>query len=99
MTKRTLIVIGAYLAIALASAAEAQSWPQRTVRFIVPLPPGRGMDQTARVVAEQLAQKWGQGVVVGDRQGGDGIAAVTTLLTARDNDTFLLSFGAPVTFN
>jgi tripartite-type tricarboxylate transporter receptor subunit TctC len=99
MTKRTLIVIGAYLAIALASAAEAQSWPQRTVRFIVPLPPGSGMDQSARVVAERLAQEWGQGVVVENRQGGDGIPAVTTFLNARDNHTFLFSFGAPVTFN
>ena len=79
--------------------AQAQTWPQRTVRFIVPLPPGSGMDLSARVVAEQLAQKWGQPVVVENRQGADGIPAVTAFLSARDNHTFLFSFGGIVTFN
>ena len=68
---------------------QAQTWPQRTVRLIVPLPPGSGMDLSARVVAERLAQKWGQAVVVENRQGADGIPAVTTFLSARDNHTFL----------
>ena len=79
--------------------AQAQSWPQRTVRFIVPLPPGSGMDLSARVVAERLAQKWGQPVVVENRQGADGIPAVTSFFSARDNHTFLFSFGGIVTFN
>jgi tripartite-type tricarboxylate transporter receptor subunit TctC len=77
----------------------AQSWPQRTVRFIVPLPPGSGMDLTARVLAEKLSPKWGQAIVVENRQGADGIPAVTAFLTARDNHTFLFSFGGVVTFN
>ena len=57
------------------------------------------MDLSARVVAEQLAKKWGQGVVVENRQGADAIPAVTAFLSARDNHTFLFSFGQPVTFN
>ena len=80
-------------------ATHAQAWPQRTVRFIVPLPPGSGMDLSARVVAERLAPKWGQSVVVENRQGADGIPAVTAFFTARDNHTFLFSFGSIVTFN
>jgi tripartite-type tricarboxylate transporter receptor subunit TctC len=80
--------------------AQAQSWPQRTVRLIVPLPPGSGMDLSARVVAERLAQKWGQSVVVENRQGADAIPAVTAFFTARDdNHTFMFSFGGIVTFN
>ena len=79
--------------------AQAQPWPQRTVRFIVPLPPGSGMDLSARVVAERLSQKWGQPVVVENRQGADGIPAVTAFFSARDNHTFLFSFGGIVTFN
>jgi tripartite-type tricarboxylate transporter receptor subunit TctC len=90
----------AILAVTAASApAQAQSWPQRTVRFIVPLPPGSGMDLSARVVAERLSQKWGQPVVVENRQGADGIPAVTSFFSARDNHTFLFSFGGIVTFN
>ena len=93
------LVAAAFAILAALSQAQAQSWPQRTVRFIVPLPPGSGMDLSARVVAEKLAQKWGQSVVVENRQGADGIPAVTAFLSARDNHTFLFSFGAPVTFN
>lgn len=89
----------AFAILAAVPQTQAQSWPQRTVRFIVPLPPGSGMDLSARVVAEKLAQKWGQGVVVENRQGADAIPAVTAFLSARDNHTFLFSFGQPVTFN
>jgi tripartite-type tricarboxylate transporter receptor subunit TctC len=85
--------------LAASAPAQAQSWPQRTVRFIVPLPPGSGMDLSARVVAERLAQKWGQPVVVENRQGADAIPAVTAFFAARDNHTFMFSFGSIVTFN
>jgi tripartite-type tricarboxylate transporter receptor subunit TctC len=90
---------GALLACAAASPSFAQSWPQHTVRFIVPLPPGSGMDLSARVVTERLQQQWGQPVVVENRQGADGIPAVTSFFSSRDNHTFLFSFGGIVTFN
>ena len=48
-----------------------QSWPQRPVRFIIPLGPGSGVDITARLLADKLAAKWGQPVVVENRPGGD----------------------------
>jgi tripartite-type tricarboxylate transporter receptor subunit TctC len=75
------------------------AWPQKTVRLIVPLPPGSGMDLSARVVAERLTERGGQPVVVENRQGADGIPAVTGFLSARDNHTFLFSFAGIVTFN
>jgi tripartite-type tricarboxylate transporter receptor subunit TctC len=99
---------GLLLATALtASSALAQTtaqptanvWPQKTVRFIVPLPPGSGMDLSARRIAERLTERWGQPVVVENRQGADGIPAVTGFLSARDNHTFLFSFAGIVTFN
>jgi hypothetical protein len=92
-------LLGLLSLIAAAPDAHAQSWPQRTVRFIIPLPPGSGMDLSARVVAERLAQKWGQPVVVENRQGADAIPAVTAFFAARDNHTFMFSFGGIVTFN
>src|SRR5262245_53218243 len=95
---RALLV--AALVLTTASAlAQTQTWPQQTVRFIVPLPPGSGMALTARLVAERLTERWGQAVVVENRQGADGIPAVTGLLSARDNHTFLFSFAGIVTFN
>ena len=57
------------------------------------------MDLSARLVAERLTERWGQPVVVENRQGADGIPAVTAFLSARDNHTFLFSFAGIVTFN
>src|ERR1700704_6390836 len=99
---RKLVVAGLILFPAHATTpalAQTQSWPQKTVRLIVPLPPGSGMDLSARLVAERLTERWGQPVVVENRQGADGIPAVTGFLSARDNHTFLFSFGGIVTFN
>ena len=83
----------------LAAAAPASAWPDRNVRFLVSLGPGSGVDITARVVGEALSKKWGQPVVVENRQGADGIPAVSAFFAARDNHTFLFSFGGIVTFN
>jgi tripartite-type tricarboxylate transporter receptor subunit TctC len=83
----------------IATAASAQTWPQRSVRFIVPLPPGSGMDLSARTMAERLTQQWGQAVVVENRQGADGIPAVSAFFAARDNHTFLFSFAGIISFN
>src|SRR5262245_34940767 len=76
-----------------------QTWPQRPVRLVVPLPPGTGTDLAARLLAERLTQHWGQPVVVENRQGGDGIPAVTTFLAARDSHTLLMSFAGIITIN
>jgi tripartite-type tricarboxylate transporter receptor subunit TctC len=75
-----------------ALAQPAQNWPQHTVRMITPLGPGSGMDVAARLFAERLSQKWGQPVVVENRQGADGILAVQSLLSDRDNHSLIFGF-------
>jgi tripartite-type tricarboxylate transporter receptor subunit TctC len=72
-----LLVLTAVLALAASIPhALAQSWPLRTVKLIIPLPPGTGTDIAGRLLAERLAGRWGQPVVVENKQGGDGIPAV-----------------------
>jgi tripartite-type tricarboxylate transporter receptor subunit TctC len=78
---------------------EAQSWPQRTVRLVVPNSPGTATDVTARLYAERLALRWGKPVVVENRVGADALLAVNALTTERDEHTLLFSFGGPVTIN
>src|SRR5437899_7528153 len=95
----SLLVALAFCATPAPTQAQAQPWPQKTVRFIVPLPPGSGMDLAARLLAERLTEKWGQPVVVENRQGADGIPAVNAFLGARDNHTLLLSFAGVITMN
>lgn len=67
----------------------AQSWPQRPVKFILPLGPGAGADIGARLFAERLSRTWGQPVVVENRPGADGIIAMNAVITARDDHTLL----------
>src|SRR5689334_11648168 len=68
-----------------------QSWPQRPVRFIIPLGPGSGVDITARLLADKLAVKWGQPVVVENRPGGDAFLAITAVLGAHDDHILLFA--------
>jgi len=91
---KSLIGIGGALVCALALSAapsSAQSWPTRTVRFLLPLGPGAGVDIGSRLFADRLSAKWGQPVVVENRPGGDGVVAISTFVNARDDHVLLSS--------
>lgn len=70
-----IVVLSA--AIAVAPSWAAAPWPERPLRFIVPSPAGASNDVVARLIATQLAQRWGQQVIVDNRPG-----AGTTIGTA-----------------
>jgi tripartite-type tricarboxylate transporter receptor subunit TctC len=79
--------------------ANAEPWPERTVRVILPLPAGSATDNASRLFAQGLAARWGKPVIIDNRPGGDGIPAVTGFLSARDDHTLLLSFAGVITIN
>jgi tripartite-type tricarboxylate transporter receptor subunit TctC len=85
--------------LVLAAPSIAQPWPQRSVRVIVPLPPGIPTDLVCRLFADRLSERWRQPVVVENRQGADGIPAVSGFVSARDDHTLLCSFPGIVTIN
>lgn len=86
------------LILAALPAASAQtSWPQRNVRFIVPLGPGSGADIGARLFADKLTARWGKPVVVENRPGGDAIVAITAFTGAHDDHTLLFAPAATFT--
>lgn len=74
-----------------AGGAEAQNWPQRPVKFIIPFGPGAGADIGARLIQEILQTRWKQPVVIENRPGGDSIVAIQAFLSANDDHTFLWS--------
>jgi tripartite-type tricarboxylate transporter receptor subunit TctC len=72
-----------------ATPVQAQTWPQRPVKFIVPFGPGAGADIGARLLAEQLQARWGKPVVIENRPGGDSLVAIQAFLSADDDHTLL----------
>ena len=88
--RRFLHLAGAAAALpAAARVATAQTYPARTVRFIVPFGPASGTDITARLFADRLAARWGKPVVVENRPGGDSIVAIGAFVGANDDHTLL----------
>ncbi len=69
------------------TSAPAQTYPTRTVRFIVPFGPASGTDITARLFADRLAARWGKPVLVENRPGGDGLVAIAAFIGANDDPT------------
>ncbi|VTU34255.1 Bug family tripartite tricarboxylate transporter substrate binding protein [Variovorax sp. PBL-E5] len=79
------------LACAAASQAQgAEGFPVRPVTFVVPFPAGGGTDLGARVLAQKLGQKWGQGVIVDNRGGAAGMVGSDVVAKARPDGYTLL---------
>jgi tripartite-type tricarboxylate transporter receptor subunit TctC len=71
--------------------AAEPAWPTQTVRFIVPVLAGGGVDVAARIFAESLSAKWKQTVVVENRAGADGVIGTRAMLASRDGHTLMFS--------
>jgi tripartite-type tricarboxylate transporter receptor subunit TctC len=85
----------ATLGLALGTPAEAQTWPAKPLRAIVPTEAGSIADLVPRVVFEQLSPQLGQSIIVENRTGAGGtIAAGFVAKSDPDGDTFLVHSGA-----
>jgi len=94
---RTLALIFAAL---FSIGAQAQSWPQKPVRFIVPFAPGGATDIAARMLGEKLTQLWGQSVVIENRAGAGGaLGAAEAARAAPDGYTLFFPSGSVMTAN
>src|ERR1700733_14026388 len=70
--------------------ATADDYPSRTIRLIIPFPPGGSNDVVGRIVANQLGQKLGQQVFVDNRAGAGGVGTDVAAKSAPDGYTLLV---------
>ncbi|HWI13485.1 MAG TPA: tripartite tricarboxylate transporter substrate binding protein [Burkholderiales bacterium] len=88
-----LIAIALAAAAALPSAVNAQAaYPARPIRVLIPFPAGGAADTIARTVGEQMAQQFGQPVVMDNRPGAGGRLA-TEMLAHAEPDGYTLLLG------
>ncbi|HKW39496.1 MAG TPA: tripartite tricarboxylate transporter substrate binding protein [Burkholderiales bacterium] len=72
MSSKLVQSIAVLALCALCTAAQAQTWPAKPIRVIVPFTPGSGTDIIARTVGEKVSHQLGQPVVVENRPGAGG---------------------------
>jgi tripartite-type tricarboxylate transporter receptor subunit TctC len=102
MNRRNFIGGLTALALALAGApADATDpWPTRTVRLVVPVPPGGPSDAYARAIAQRMTEEWGQQVIVDNKPGANEIiGAQLVAKSTPDGHTLLFTTESAIMLN
>jgi tripartite-type tricarboxylate transporter receptor subunit TctC len=97
---KTAAAICALIALTLPATGQAQTFPDRAVRIIVPNPAGGSNDVAARILAHGLSETWPHVVVIENRGGGGGnVGAQAAAAAPADGYTLLLTSPGPLTIN
>src|SRR3954470_23897616 len=84
------IVVGALAAM---SSAQAEDYPSKIVRVIVPQTAGGGTDTFARAIGQKLSERWGQPVVIENKAGAGGVVGTDYVAkSAPDGYTLLVTY-------
>lgn len=98
--RRPALSFAAALAILAPHAAAADAYPAKPLRFVVAFPPGGGTDIIARSIAQKLAERIAQQVVVDNRPGAGGnIGTDMVAKSAPDGYTLLMGSAGPLAIN
>lgn len=92
-------IIGKILALSafvLVSTAQAQSYPNRPIRFVVPFGPGTSTDSGARFIAQKLGEVLKQTIVIDNKPGANGFIAMQAVL-AQPADGYTLAYSTNTT--
>jgi tripartite-type tricarboxylate transporter receptor subunit TctC len=94
------IAAGVLSVVAASALAQAPAFPSKSIRFVVPYPPGGASDVTARILGARLTDAWQQPVVIDNRPGANGIIALDLVAqSAPDGYTILMANVGPNAIN
>ena len=88
-----LVLPAMFAAAVLPAVAQAQTYPAKAVKIIVPFPPGGAIDALGRLLSQKMSESWGQPVVVENRPGAGGIIGTDAGAKAAP-DGYTLTMGA-----
>lgn len=91
------LVLAVAFGLGLAAPAEAQTYPTRVIRLVVPAGPAGPTDLLARLLADRMTAALGQAVIVENRGGGGGAIGARAVASA-EPDGYTLLFGNTATF-
>ncbi len=98
--RHTALILAAFSLVAAAGGALAQAWPSKSIRFVIPYPPGGASDVTARTLGIKLSEALGQPVVIENRPGANGIIALENVAKSPpDGYTLLMANLGPNAIN
>jgi tripartite-type tricarboxylate transporter receptor subunit TctC len=90
---RCLVAVAVVAALAAVSSAQAQDYPSRLVRLVVPQAAGGGTDTFARAIGQKLSERWGQPVVIENKAGAGGVVGTDFVAkSAPDGYTLLVTY-------
>jgi tripartite-type tricarboxylate transporter receptor subunit TctC len=93
-------VAAALVLLGAAGSVEAQPFPARPVRIVVPVPPGGGLDVFVRALSAELSARWGHPVVVENRPGGNTVIGAEAVARSEpDGHTLLATFDQTMVVN
>jgi tripartite-type tricarboxylate transporter receptor subunit TctC len=94
------LVAAASIVLWPAPSSAQEPYPSRTVKIVVPSQPGSTTDTLARIVADQLSQKWGKATIVENIPGGAmNIGALSVARATPDGYTLMIAPPSPLSFN
>jgi tripartite-type tricarboxylate transporter receptor subunit TctC len=95
-----LLSAGAFATAKAEDATDAKTFPARTIRMIVPFPPGGPADSIARIVGQKMSEHWSEPVVIENRAGGNtAIGAQTVAKSTPDGYTLLVAMDVTMVMN
>src|SRR5215213_9141228 len=82
-----------------AAALEAERYPVKPIRIVVPFPPGGSNDLLARVISQKFAEAWAQPAIIDNRPGGGSTIGIEVVVRAAPDGYTLLTTSGGIAIN